>query len=76
MDKTGLIMVETDGPYGGYQCYATNHTHHLGAADSIYWNNIYQGRFFKALRERQVYINQPDNYFYWGGSKTGNTFFP
>ena len=71
MDKTGLTMVETDGPYGRYECHANNHTHHRNAADSIYWNNVYQGRFYTKLRERSVYINQPDNYFYWGGSKAG-----
>ena len=32
-----------------------------------------QGDFFRRLREREIYINQPDNYFYQGGSKTGNT---
>ena len=30
-------MVETDGPYGGGLCSATNHTHHHGVLDSQYW---------------------------------------
>jgi hypothetical protein len=71
MDRTGLIMVETDGPYGGYSCASTNHVHHRNNDDSIYQQNILQGNYYKVLRERSVYINQPDNYFYQGGSKTG-----
>jgi len=71
MDRTGLIMVETDGPYGGYSCSATNHAHHRNNDDSVYRQNILQGEYFKILRERSVYINQPDYYFYQGGSKTG-----
>ena len=71
MDRTGLIMVETDGPYGGYPCASTSHSHHRNNDDSIYRQNILQGEYFKILRERSVYINQPDDYFYQGGSKTG-----
>ena len=33
--------------------------------------NQLQGQFFSALRARNVFINQPDMYFYQGGSKTG-----
>jgi len=32
-----------------------------------------QGRFYSELRKREIYINQPDNYFYFGGSKTGRS---
>ena len=71
MDRTGLIMVETDGPYGGYSCAATDHAHHRNNDDSIYRQNLLQSNYFKVLRERSVYINQPDDYFYQGGSKTG-----
>jgi hypothetical protein len=71
MDRTGLIMVETDGPYGGYSCASTTHSHHRNNDDSIYEQNILQGNYYKILRERSVYINQPDYYFYQGGSKTG-----
>ena len=71
MDRTGLMMVETDGPYGGYSCASTTHAHHHNNDDSIYQQNILQGNYFKILRERSVYINQPDYYFYQGGSKTG-----
>ena len=71
MDKTGLMMVETDGPYGGYPCASTTHAHHANYKDSTYWQNKLQGDFFRKLRTRNVYINQPDYYFYQGGSKTG-----
>ena len=71
MDRTGLIMVETDGPYGGYSCASTTHSHHRNNDDSIYQQTILQGQYYKILRERSVYINQPDYYFYEGGSKTG-----
>ncbi|CAF0914742.1 unnamed protein product [Rotaria sordida] len=71
MDRTGLIMVETDGPYGGYSCASTTHAHHRNNDDSVYRQNILQANYFKILRERTVYINQPDYYFYQGGSKTG-----
>jgi hypothetical protein len=69
MDRTGLIMIETDGPYPGYSCASTNHSHHRDNDDSVYQQNLLQGNYFRALRERSVYINQPDYYFYQGGSK-------
>jgi hypothetical protein len=71
MDRTNLSMVETDGPYPGYSCSSTNHSHHRNADDSVYHQSILQGNYYKILRERAVYINQPDYYFYQGGSKTG-----
>ena len=64
-------MVETDGPYGGYECYSDTHEHHTNVNDSVYWQDQLQGKFFLELRKRNIYINQPDNYFYQGGSKTG-----
>lgn len=71
MNRTNLSMVETDGPYPGYTCASTNHSYHRNIDDSIYQQSMFQGKYFEALRERSVYINQPDNYFYQGGSKTG-----
>lgn len=71
MDQTGLSMIESDGPYGGYICNSTEHSHHRGLQDSVYMQDLLQGKFYEELRKRQVYINQPDNYFYQGGSKTG-----
>ncbi len=71
MNRTNLSMLETDGPYGGYSCASTGHSHHRNNDDSVYQQNLLQGNYFRILRERSVYINQPDNYFYQGGSKTG-----
>lgn len=68
---TGLSMVETDGPYGGYSCHSTSHKHHHDITDSVYQQEQLQGQFYTKLREMNVYINQPDNFFYQGGSKTG-----
>jgi hypothetical protein len=67
----GLTMLETDGPYGGEPCASTNHSHHVGASDSVYQQTRVQAAFYADLRARNVYINQPDNYFFQGGSKTG-----
>ena len=71
MDVTGLSMVETDGPYPGYPCSSTNHSHHHGLDDSVYWQLKLQSQFYRILRDREVYINQPDDYYYQGGSKSG-----
>jgi hypothetical protein len=45
----------------------------LDDADSVYRQNLLQGQFFKTLQEKGMYINQPDNYFFQGGSKTGKS---
>jgi hypothetical protein len=71
IDVTGTSFIESDGPYGGYICESTNHSHHVGRQDSIYMQDLLQGKFYTELRKRQVYINEPDNYFYQGGSRTG-----
>ena len=71
INQTGLSMVETDGPYGGQSCASDIHIHHAGYSDSIYWQNHLQGQFYSDLRQHNVFINQPDNYFFHGGSKTG-----
>ena len=73
ISETGLTMVETDGPYSGYPCSSTNHSHHEDVSDSIYVQLRLQSRMYRALRDREVYVNQPDDYFYQGGSKTGTT---
>ncbi|ELU18638.1 hypothetical protein CAPTEDRAFT_226414 [Capitella teleta] len=70
VNKTGLSNLETDGPYPGYECHSTNHSHHNNAQDSVYKQLMLQGNFYKILQELGVYTNQPDKYFYQGGSKT------
>eukprot|EP01137_Pigoraptor_chileana_P026613 Opistho-2@8183 len=71
LNATGLSMVETDGPYGGTQCASTSHAHHAGLEDSVYQQTMLQAQMYARLRELGIFINQPDNYFYAGGSKTG-----
>ena len=72
-NKTGMTMIETDGPYPGYKCSATNHSHHVGEQDSVYWQQKLQGEFYSILQAHGIYTNQPDTYFYQGGSKTGTS---
>ena len=70
VNKTGLAMLETDGPYGGGTCASTNHTYHAGASDGVYQQTQVQANWFAALRKQNVYINQPDIYFFQGGQRT------
>ena len=72
IDNTNLSMVETDGPYPGYTCSSETHSHHSGIDDSIYWQLKLQSKFYRILRGKEVYINQPDDYFYQGGSRAGS----
>ena len=67
----GLTMVETDGPYGGEPCASTNHSGHMQLSDSIYQQTRTQAEWYAALRAANVYINQPDNYAFFGGQRTG-----
>ena len=71
LDATGLSMLETDGPYGGGACASQNHSHHHGLEDSVYMQTLIQADFYTELRRRGVFINQPDDYFFQGGQKTG-----
>ena len=64
-------MVETDGPYGGYTCSSSSHRHHRGLEDSVYQQDRLQGQFYRTLRNRGIYVNQPDTYFLQGGNKAG-----
>ncbi len=72
LEYANLTAIETDGPYSGYTCSATNHSHHQGESDSVYYQNLLQGKFYNILREKGMYINQPDTYFFQGGNKAGN----
>ena len=42
-----------------------------GNTDSVYWQQKLQAIFYNKLGEKGVYVNQPDRYFYQGGSRTG-----
>lgn len=67
IEHTGLSMVETDGPYGGTACGAEDHDHY-GAEDSVQRQWEGQVEFYKALRERNVFIHAPDDYAFAGGA--------
>ena len=71
LNFTGMSMLETDGPFGGAKCFSKNHTHHMGFEDSVYWQTRKQGEFYNEMRRLNVYVNQPDDYFFQGGSRTG-----
>ena len=64
-------MLETDGPYGGQTCSSTSHAHHSSYSDSVFKQNRRQMQFYRELKLMNVFINQPDNYFYQGGNKAG-----
>lgn len=68
--QTGLDLLEHDGPYPGDVCASTNHPGHRGLADSQWVNWRMSTDLYSWLRERGVYINQPDYYFLAGGNKT------
>eukprot|EP01064_Diplonema_japonicum_P031465 TRINITY_DN563_c0_g1_i1.p1 TRINITY_DN563_c0_g1~~TRINITY_DN563_c0_g1_i1.p1 ORF type:complete len:723 (+),score=200.15 TRINITY_DN563_c0_g1_i1:56-2224(+) len=69
INTTGLSMLETDGPYGGETCASTSHAHHHNLDDSVYQQTMFQNAFYKEMRKLGVYVNQPDNYFFQGGSR-------
>ena len=69
IEKTKLNAVVTDGPYPGYSCNSTNHSHHEGYQDSIYQQTRLQGEFYRQLRNREIYLNQPDIFFFQGANK-------
>ena len=71
INKTGISMLETDGPYGGQTCSSTNHTHHNNYNDSVFQQNRLQTQFYHELKHTNIFVNTPDNYFFQGGEKTG-----
>jgi hypothetical protein len=68
---TGLNLLEHDGPYPGDFCASTNHPWHHGEADSQWVNWRISAGLYEWCRERGIYVNQPDYYFFAGGNKTG-----
>jgi hypothetical protein len=70
MSQTGLDLLEHDGPYPGDVCASTKHPGHKGEADSQWVNWSMSTQLYQWCRERGIYINQPDYYFFSGGNKT------
>jgi len=69
IDATGMDVIETDGPYHGYECASTEHKYHRGRDDSrrVQWER--QGLFYKGCLDRGLYINSPEWYFFQGSNK-------
>jgi len=69
IEATGMDVIETDGPYHGYECASTTHKYHRGRDDSrwVQWER--QGLFYGECRKRGVYINSPEWYFFQGSNK-------
>ena len=69
IDATGMDVIETDGPYHGYECASTTHKYHRGRDDSriVQWER--QRQFYLGCRARGVYINSPEWYFFQGSNK-------
>jgi hypothetical protein len=69
IDQTGMDVIETDGPYHGYECASTEHKYHHGRGDSrwVQWEK--QVQFYKGCLERGLYINSPEWYFFGGSHK-------
>lgn len=70
MAQTGLGVIETDGPYHGDVCASTEHKHHRGLEDSqvAQWQAC--AAFYRACRERGIYVNSPDWYYFTGSNKS------
>jgi hypothetical protein len=71
MARTGLDLLEHDGPYPGDLCASTNHPGHRGEKDSQWTQWQMSADLYSWCREQGIYVNQPDYYFLAGGSKTG-----
>ncbi len=68
--QTGLDLLEHDGPYPGDVCASTAHPGHLGLADSQWTQWRASADFYGWCRERGMYLNTPDYYFFTGSNKT------
>ena len=71
IEQTGLDLLEHDGPYPGDVCASTSHPGHRGLADSQWIQWRMSADFYAWCRERGVYVNAPDYYFFTGSNKTG-----
>jgi hypothetical protein len=68
--RTGLTLLEHDGPYPGDVCASTNHPGHSGLGDSQWVQWRMSRELYSWCRAEGVYVNQPDYYFFAGGNKT------
>jgi hypothetical protein len=70
-----LTAIETDGPYPGYTCSSLKHAHHKDKSDSTYQQSRLQAKFYLELHRLGMFINQPDDYFFFGANKAGSEHF-
>ena len=70
MTQLNMTAIETDGPYPGYTCASKNHEYHKDISDSIYQQSKMQSQLYLDLYNMGFYINQPDEYFFYGAHKT------
>jgi len=70
LEKTGFSLLEHDGSYPGDVCASTSHPGHHGLEDSQWtqWRTI--NDFYGWCRERGIFLNVPDTYFFNGSNKT------
>ena len=69
--KINLTAIETDGPYEGYSCASKKHKYHKDISDSVYQQSKMQTKLYLDLHKLGFYINQPDDYFFYGANKNG-----
>ena len=69
--KINLTAIETDGPYEGYSCASKKHKYHKDITDSVYQQSKMQTKLYLDLHKLGFYINQPDDYFFYGANKNG-----
>jgi hypothetical protein len=63
MEKTGMDLIETDGPYHGFPCHSTGHPGHKGFLDSFRVNWEGNCRFYEECARRGIYVMSPDWYY-------------
>lgn len=70
LSDTGFDLLEHDGSYPGDVCASTSHPGHRGLEDSQWtqWRTITD--FYRWCRERGIFLNVPDTYFFNGSNKT------
>ena len=69
LSKTGLDILENDGPYPGDVCASVKHPGHKGLDDSQWAQMELQKEFFRWCNENGIYVNAPDWYFLDGTNK-------
>jgi hypothetical protein len=67
--KTGLDLLEHDGPYPGDVCASTKHPGHKGLEDSQWAQMELQKSLYHWCAAQGVYVNAPDWYFLDGTNK-------